>query len=108
MASFFSGSFFRTETELVLPGPGCEPLATDFGYEPPGLGSSIYSLRSRFELLECWHRSEKHQAKACGALMAHFFAPKVTKFHRLVTRSSLSKLLNLPSDDLDESNVPRQ
>ena len=33
VTAFFSKSFFRTDTELVLPGPGCEPLATDFGYE---------------------------------------------------------------------------
>lgn len=81
MPSFWSSSFFRGETALELPGPGCEPITDDFEYE--------------FELLDCWHRSDKHSAK-------------VTKFHRLVTRSSLSKYLNVAvndSDDADDSWV---
>ncbi|CAK9018229.1 unnamed protein product [Durusdinium trenchii] len=76
--SFFSG-IFRTETDLELQGPGCEPLTNDFGYE--------------FELLDCWHRSDKHSAK-------------VTRFHRLVTRSSLSKYLGSSvNDDSEDSEV---
>ncbi|CAE7236591.1 SKOR, partial [Symbiodinium necroappetens] len=66
VASFFSTPFFRGDSRqsLGLEGPGCEPLTDDFDYE--------------FELLSCWNRTAKHSAK-------------VTKFHRLVTRSSLSK-----------------
>jgi len=78
MVSFWSGNFFRGETALELPGPGCEPLTSDFGYE--------------FELLDCWHRSDKHSAK-------------VTRFHRLVTRSSLSKYLSVAYNDSDDSEV---
>ena len=37
--SFFSG-IFRTETDLELQGPGCEPLTNDFGYELPSSSST--------------------------------------------------------------------
>jgi len=33
MPSFWSSSFFRGETALELPGPGCEPITDDFEYE---------------------------------------------------------------------------
>mmetsp|Transcript_69897 Transcript_69897/g.166823 ORF Transcript_69897/g.166823 Transcript_69897/m.166823 type:complete len:826 (+) Transcript_69897:47-2524(+) len=64
-AAGFLPNLLRFNSGLPLEGPGCEPLTDDFLYE--------------FELLDCWKRTAKHSAK-------------VTRFQKLVTRSSLQKL----------------
>ncbi|CAE7744126.1 unnamed protein product, partial [Symbiodinium pilosum] len=78
VASFFTTPFFRENSRMSLEGPGCEPLTDDFDYE--------------FELLACWNRTAKHSAK-------------VTKFHRLVTRSSLTKHLSDFPENLEDGGA---
>lgn len=45
--SFWSGNFFRGETALELPGPGCEPLTHDFGYEFLGTAHVTLTWKAR-------------------------------------------------------------
>lgn len=50
MPSFWSSSFFRGETALELPGPGCEPITDDFEYEHL-IGIAAMQLLERFVMI---------------------------------------------------------